>query len=93
MQRSVHFDFPPSQPKIPIPSPQRTEYTFKRNVTYHENSSDLSVVEKKKPVVIDIVKGTNVMKVNRKQIKDIHDWVESSLLIERDTKSGKKQQR
>jgi hypothetical protein len=90
MQRSVHFDFSPSQPKIPVPSPQRAENTFKRNVTYYEHSGDLSV-EKKKPAIIDIVKGTNVMKVNRKQMKDIQDWVENSLLIERDAKSGGKQ--
>lgn len=89
MQRSVHFDFSPSQPKIPVSSPQRTEYSFKRNVTYHEHYSN----DEKKKNGLDLVKGTNIMKVNRKQIKDIHDWVESSLQKERDTKLAKKQLR
>ena len=87
--RSVHFDFSPSQPKIPVPSTQRNDYSFKRNATYHEHHvGDLSV-EKKKPIM-DLVKGTNIMKVSRTQIKEIRDWVESSLQKERDKKLGKK---
>lgn len=92
MQRSVHFDFSPSQPKVPLPSPQRTEYIFKRNVTYHEHGSDFSLEKKK--TGMDFVKGTNIMKISRKQIKDIHDWVEASLQKElSDIKLGKKQLR
>lgn len=87
--RSVHFDFSPSQPKVPVPSPQRTEYSFKRNVTYHEHSSHFSLEKNK--TGMDLVKGTNIMKISRKQIKDIHDWVEASLQKElNDTKVGKK---